>query len=186
MGILGANGELHPDQTLNYCSDRKSPYTMELQNVSFGFAPCMAQGNGYIGTNGMFVRERMQAPPLNTNLNPVVRLRKVTDGTSKTFLIGESAFGDPDADTNVRPWVVGSEGDNFMYTSKNVAYAINSGAKPGPARNNVGFGSEHPGGCHFGMADGSVQFVTENIELVVLFALASRKAGDISESDALK
>ena len=29
-------------------------------------------------------------------------------------MVGESAFGDPDGtDDNVRPWVVGSEGDNF-------------------------------------------------------------------------
>jgi prepilin-type N-terminal cleavage/methylation domain-containing protein len=177
-GVLGANPQLVHPTVLDYCLDRSSPYTMETQTVAFGFPPCMALGNGYIGTNGLIVRWRA----------PIVRVGRVSDGMSKTFIAGESAHGDPNGtDEGVRPWCVGSEGDNFMYTSKNVAYQVNSGSRPGPAaRNNIGFGSEHPGGCHFGMGDGSVQFVSENIELIVLFALASRKAGDMSDSDALK
>jgi prepilin-type N-terminal cleavage/methylation domain-containing protein len=185
FGVLGANPErFHPNPP-DYCQDKTSPYTMELMNTGFGHT-CEAGGNGHIATNGMIIRERLINPPLNSNLNPVVKIRKVTDGLSKTFMFGESAFGDPDADTNPRPWPVGSEGNEHMYTSKNVAYQVNSGAKPGPQRNNIGFGSEHPGGCHFGMGDGSAQFVSENVEMLVLFALASRRVGDITESDALK
>ena len=172
-GVLGANPQLvhSPPDVLDFCVDQKSPYTMELVTASFGPPTCVAMNNGRIGTNGLIIRK------------PTVEVRKASDGMSKTFMVGESAFGDPqDTDEGVRPWCVGSEGDNFMYTSKNVAYQINSGGRPGPARNNIGFGSEHFGGCHFGMGDASVQFVSENIDLVVLFALASRKAGDMSDN----
>jgi prepilin-type N-terminal cleavage/methylation domain-containing protein len=174
-GVLGANPQLVHPLVPDFCApDRTSPYTMELMAASsFGPPPdCMAKNNGRIGTNGLIIRR------------PSVEVRKAADGMSKTFMVGESAFGDyANTDDGVRPWCVGSEGDNYMYTSKNVAYQVNSGSRPGPpARNNLGFGSEHPGGCHFAMGDASVQFVSENIDLVVLFALASRKAGDMSDS----
>ena len=72
-----------------------------------------------------------------------------------------------------------------MYTAKNCTYAINSGARPGPPRNDIGFGSEHPGGSHFGLADGSVQFFNENIELRILFAYASRAVGEVVDENEL-
>jgi len=171
LGVLGANTELSPDFP-EYCSDRTSPYTMETQQPGASSRrdpPCLgvtaAEVSGPIGNNGAIIR-RADVP-----------IAKITDGTSKTFLIGESAFGPPEAQ-GVRPWIVGGVSE-FMYGSKNVAYAINSGARPGPTRNNIGFGSEHPGGCHFALSDGSTQFLTENIELRVLFALASRQADDL-------
>ncbi len=177
FGILGANPQLVHPTVPDFCLDRKSPYTAETQAVTFGVPPCMGNpANGWITNNGMIVRK------------PTVQTRRVADGLSHTFMLGESAFGDPDlTDDNVRPWSIGSEGDNFMYTSKNVAYQINSGGRPGPAgRNNIGFGSEHPGGCHFAMGDGAVKFLSENVELVVLFALASRQASDLVSDEALQ
>ena len=48
-----------------------------------------------------------------------------------------------------------------------------------PCENNdLSFGSLHPGGAHFAMCDGSVQFVSENIPIEILRALASRKSSD--------
>jgi prepilin-type N-terminal cleavage/methylation domain-containing protein len=44
-------------------------------------------------------------------------------------------------------------------------------------RNDISFGSKHPGGCHFCMGDGSARFVSENTELPVLQYLASRHDG---------
>jgi hypothetical protein len=72
---------------------------------------------------------------------------------------------------------------------KNVADSINSacrGPSPctNPPRNNMGFGSEHAGGgCHFVMGDGSVHFMSENIEKLILLALASRSADDTVTDD---
>lgn len=44
--------------------------------------------------------------------------------------------------------------------------------------NDVSFGSEHPAGCHFAVADGSVAFVTDNIDMNVLLAIASREGAE--------
>jgi prepilin-type processing-associated H-X9-DG protein len=40
----------------------------------------------------------------------------------------------------------------------------------------------HPGGCHFLMCDGSVQFIREEIPVATLKALASRKSAEVFES----
>jgi prepilin-type processing-associated H-X9-DG protein len=40
-----------------------------------------------------------------------------------------------------------------------------------------GFGSRHPGGCNFAMADGSIQFVSQSIDVNVYRQLATRADG---------
>lgn len=40
------------------------------------------------------------------------------------------------------------------------------------------FGSNHPGGCHFGMGDGSVQYISETISGDIYVAGGSANAGD--------
>ncbi len=181
-GVLGANPQLVHPNPLDFCKDRTSPYTMELAPTSGrAAAPCYAVAVGGVGDNGLVVRRHTEGRKERLG---AVRVGRVTDGMSNTFLVGESAFGDPADGT--RPWIVGSVGE-YMYSSKNVAYALNSGGRglgqANAARNNMGFGSEHPGGCHFAMGDGSVQFFSENTELLVLFALASRQAEDLVTSD---
>lgn len=178
MGVMGANTEFQsgfPD----FCTPSQrdqSPYTMELQDQgsSRREPDCHGGGNsGRVANNGVIVRD------------VEVAFRRITDGTSNTFAIGEQAHGDPDAQ-NVRGWWVGLSGGT-LYTSRNVAYPINSGVRPGPfAKNNTGFGSQHPGGAHFGLADGSVQFLSENTDIAILFALASRDAGEVIDNNELR
>jgi prepilin-type processing-associated H-X9-DG protein len=43
-------------------------------------------------------------------------------------------------------------------------------------------GSKHPGGCNILMADGSVHFVSEAIELATLKAMASRASEEVFQS----
>lgn len=170
LGVLGANVALDPD-LVSYCDDTSSVYTMELTDTETSSRrkpKCIDDGGGFIANNGVIVRE------------PEVDFKSITDGTSFTYMVGESAHGIPEFQTT-RPWWVGAAG-SFLYTSKNVTYGINSGARPGPARNDIGFGSEHPGGCHFLVTDGSVHFMLENIDLKTLFALASRSGDDLVDS----
>jgi hypothetical protein len=85
-----------------------------------------------------------------------LKLGDVTDGTSNTIVAGEvaggfRAWGDP---ANVRDPGLG----------------INAAPD--------GFGSSSPGGCHFLLMDGSVRFVSENIDPGVLKALSTYNGGE--------
>ncbi len=176
LGVLGANTLL--DSSFPFFCDknnesRASPYTMALEASSGRSLPaCKAAEAGFVADNGAI------------SLESEISIGKIVDGTSHTFLLGESAFGGEELNelNLTRSWIVGSEGV-FYYTSKNVTYPINSGLREqpgqGPMRNDLGFGSEHPGGCHFSYVDGSVHFVSENIPLRQLYAYASRNAGDL-------
>lgn len=174
--VLGANDQKYCFQ-FSGGADPSSPYEMVRHKFPNGSpAPaCVApsSGSGPIADNGV-LRYRTST-----------EAREVTDGTSNTFLLGERAFDDPDS--YHRPWAVGSSA-GWLYQAKNITYPINSSESDVEGAfftNNRGYGSEHPGGCHFSMADGSAQFFSENIGLELLFALASRNAGEIIDSSAL-
>ena len=54
-----------------------------------------------------------------------------------------------------------------------------SGANQYGYFNDGDFGSEHPGGAQFLLADGSVHFVSENVDLNILYATASRNGREV-------
>src|SRR5262249_27416080 len=123
-----------------------------------------------------------------------VNLKDVTDGSSHTFVVGEiSWMVGPQ-----RIWAVGTATrpdknvqDSYNYSSKNVmnplnyAYRADTTINQQPCanceNNDLSFGSMHPGGTHFVMCDGSVQFISDDVPIAVLRALASRKSGDSTE-----
>jgi len=175
--IFGANtsGDAGTPPLPYYCNGKVGVYTMELDDASeFNSNPgCLSATPtpcGPVANNGIIIRKVK------------ISGRHVTDGTSQTMMIGESAFGPLDTDDSVRPWIVGSTG-NCLYTVRNVYYQINRGAKPAASRNNVGLGSEHNGGAHIAFADGSVRFMNDGIELRTLYALASRAGEEVTPGD---
>jgi prepilin-type processing-associated H-X9-DG protein len=117
-----------------------------------------------------------------------VNMKDVTDGSTYTFIIGEISW-------RVGPqrvWAVGSASltvpENFNYTAKNILWPLNTafradadlGQPPNSYDNNdLSFGSAHPGGTHFALCDGSVQFIREEVDFAgVLRSMASRKSGE--------
>lgn len=108
-------------------------------------------------------------------VNSTVSIAKITDGTSKTLMIGELSWEDANC---YRPWTRGFDGASAN-SAKSTLYAIKSTKYNGSSNfNHVSFGSNHPGGCHFGMADGSVTFVNDSISLVTYNSLSSRSGGE--------
>jgi prepilin-type N-terminal cleavage/methylation domain-containing protein len=111
-------------------------------------------------------------------LNSSVRFEEITDGSSTTIFIGERLLESTDLG-----WVSGTRA-----TLRNTGSPIN-GAGPlpallpvpgGPAALSVGgFSSRHEGGAHFGLGDGSVRFLSENISLATFAALANRADGEL-------
>ncbi|MEC8554857.1 MAG: DUF1559 domain-containing protein [Planctomycetota bacterium] len=97
-----------------------------------------------------------------------VRMADVTDGTSNTFLIGErdSKYGRASTWPGVRNPQGNVHRGIYMHTA-NVRPPINSNFPNANSTNRgarAGFGSLHTGGAQFCYVDGSVHFISENID----------------------
>ena len=114
-----------------------------------------------------------------------VSASRVTDGLSNTLLMGEMAWDIGEFEA----WLGGlSPGKSNSMTSKNVAYPLNSYRFDRSLNtlliNDTSFGSHHASrGAHFLLADASVHFVNEDIELNVLKSMASRDNGEVTPTD---
>lgn len=107
------------------------------------------------------------------------RLAEIIDGTSNTYLVGESSW---DPFSRYRSWLWGyyySKSDKTaLISSRNInEYPINCDLDD-MGMNDAPMGSQHPGGCQFGMADGSARFVAETIDTGIYLATASRNGSE--------
>jgi prepilin-type N-terminal cleavage/methylation domain-containing protein/prepilin-type processing-associated H-X9-DG protein len=97
-------------------------------------------------------------------------IKEITDGTSKTFSVGEIIEGHTLDSSNI--WTYAYRYLDCFRTA-NVALntppgvdAVNLSADDGEAANaNGAFASPHPSGGQFMFADGHVEFITEDIDL---------------------
>jgi prepilin-type N-terminal cleavage/methylation domain-containing protein len=114
-----------------------------------------------------------------------VRIKDITDGTSKTLMHYEIAWkGLEEAPASYRSWIRGICWNNDSSSSKNVKNAMNTVRYNGGSNyNEVSMGSNHPGGCGVAMADASVRFLSQDVDLnSVLLPVSSRAGGDPAES----
>jgi hypothetical protein len=120
-------------------------------------------------------------------LNSANRSKDVTDGMSKTLMLGELHTGSGNA------WVAGaaisgtgdplkightSKSTRATTASKNVRFAINTKWTDLDNDNEMAFSSMHPGGAHFSLADGGVRFISDYIDLNLYKSLCSRNGGE--------
>jgi prepilin-type N-terminal cleavage/methylation domain-containing protein len=119
---------------------------------------------GGIATQGVLYKDSM------------VSLDSITDGTSNTFALGEISWRDY---ARYRSWMRGpsSTDAEAMPCAKNVVDPIGVNIPYGNF-NDGSFGSEHPGGTHFMMSDGSVHFIQESIDYATFIYLASRNGDE--------
>jgi prepilin-type N-terminal cleavage/methylation domain-containing protein/prepilin-type processing-associated H-X9-DG protein len=146
------------------------PYTVVIRE---GSDHCTVQVGGLATNGAMYTGSK-------------TRFKDITDGTSKTFLIGESSY-----DSNGRrAWAVGSirPGDAWAYSGYNMANLLSSSPRGKVVNgtiedeglgNDIGFGSLHNRGAHFGMCDGSVRYVAETVALKILQSYSSRAVGEV-------
>jgi prepilin-type N-terminal cleavage/methylation domain-containing protein len=134
---------------------------------------------GVVATQGPFGNATSRSA--TATIPSINRMGSITDGTSNTALYGEFAWT---GYANWRPWTRGYYTDNrgtLLYLSKNITYPINS--KFSLKWNDGSFGSMHTGGGQFGRADGSVQFVSQSIDMGVYRAFGSRNGGETVSVD---
>jgi len=110
------------------------------------------------------------------------RFSSITDGSSNTVLVAE-ALPDVNADFTTYEssdrkdhWLFGGDDSDVL---RDHSEHLGSTGVPINTTNEVAFGSQHPGGCQFGLADGSVHFIAENIDFDILRNLGSRADGNV-------
>jgi prepilin-type N-terminal cleavage/methylation domain-containing protein/prepilin-type processing-associated H-X9-DG protein len=102
------------------------------------------------------------------------KMGSVTDGTSNTFFIGEA----------LPAWTRW----NWWYNPNAVTatcaiplnYVIRVPRNIGNWPNNYSYASRHTGGGNFGLGDGSVRFVSENVDTFTYRAMASINGGEVA------
>ena len=114
--------------------------------------------------------------------NSSIKFRDILDGTTNTIMIFEISNTKTSSGADMvgyRMWPRGSNGTSSG-GYKNVNFPPNSTGYNGSNNfNDISMGSNHTGGCHVLMCDGSVNFVTESIDLNLLKASASRGQGEV-------
>ncbi|MFI4876582.1 MAG: DUF1559 domain-containing protein, partial [Blastopirellula sp. JB062] len=122
---------------------------------------------------------------MNDHRNPI-GFSGITDGTSNTLAFGEICWNDYTAYREYTLGMIDYGGSTGMgaFTYKSVKWPINIGLHSTSSvyadfSNNGPFGSHHPGGANFSLADGSVRFLPDTIDMNVYLGLASRNGGEV-------
>ncbi len=116
-----------------------------------------------------------------------IDIAKITDGTSNTILLGESSSSMGWTTTmknswgGIQPWTWGEywyvDTRRLTIDSKHIQFPINYRGTFGATA--TPYTSDHVGGAHFLLADGSGRFVSENIDLATLKGLGTRSMGEV-------
>ncbi len=153
-GVAGANwgDDLLGDNGPNFPTDWRNPGA----NGSF---------DGHSRGDGVFYR---------LDYLRKLRIGQIIDGTSNTFLIGEDVPGK----THWCSWPYANNATGTCAMPPNVRRADGTEYPLHNWENNESFRSMHPGGVQFGMADGSVRFVSNTIALGTYRGLATIAGGE--------
>ncbi|MES2791826.1 MAG: DUF1559 domain-containing protein [Planctomycetota bacterium] len=141
-------------------TDYKGSSGWYLDGLFMRYADAVVYGNGGVGFNSS------------------IRFRDVTDGLSNTIAIGESSYPGIDAKSDWPTWAAVGSSDEQLIMKTNSP--LGGGASPLNFWNTVDDDcamSYHQGGAQFVFADGSVHFISENINFDTYVNLGQRNDG---------
>jgi prepilin-type N-terminal cleavage/methylation domain-containing protein/prepilin-type processing-associated H-X9-DG protein len=110
-----------------------------------------------------------------------VKLRQITDGTSKTLLVGESATRSQHRRNTFWAYTHASYNKAEVYNESRTLLddyddCCKLGSNDNPCKRL--WTSQHPGGFHFSMCDGSVGFISSEVDIYLLTDLATMAGGE--------
>jgi prepilin-type N-terminal cleavage/methylation domain-containing protein/prepilin-type processing-associated H-X9-DG protein len=153
------------------------------------------------GLDGSFVDRTVNSSRLKGMFNwggARVDIASVIDGTSNTLMIGETLPGENarvDEMLDQQGWVDAKTWVNLGYTSIPInhftpeqnfggnACTGNAFRNAGNYGTSTGFKSRHSGGANFAMADGSVRFLSEFINMEAYVYISGRNDGRVNKED---
>ncbi len=131
------------------------------------------------------------------HLNSSVQLRDVRDGTSHTVAFGELRYNSQDLTDSRGIWAWGAMGAS-AFSNSTTPNSSTPDTVPGCVGSTTQFPcvtstdylshfaavrSSHQGGAYAGFADGSVRFISENLNTLVWQALGTRSGGETLHLD---
>ena len=173
------NEQFHCPSDFNSRSDTfNTNYHACMGGGAAADAACTNTVNRYFFKNGIFYA------------NSATKFKDITDGTTQVILLGETRYArhrDGDEGT-AASWAsgmtVGPGGEPLGTTA--TMDGINSSTVDPAKTLDYGvftrvFGSNHPGGAQFALADASVRLISENISLDVYRRLGQRASGQVKD-----
>jgi prepilin-type N-terminal cleavage/methylation domain-containing protein len=124
-----------------------------------------------VGSHGGFSQQGV------CEINSKYKFKDITDGTAFTFLLGENSRHDTKYGSRFRNWMRGCDnsGADEICGCRNYVNAINTPVLASATTfNDIAMGSQHPAGANFSLCDGTVRFVSQNIDLGIYKATSSR------------
>jgi len=195
IGTLGySNKSLSTQLVPTYtCPSMNPPLVALSKNIAYSSYLFNAGTFYEFGFQGMTAKDfdGVVVPSTSVSGATRVRMTDVADGTSNTFLLGECDFKLRNSPGN-NSKTLGTSGPRWAYAytgyswtttfgkfNEHQAFSAAEAAALGcfnqyECGGPGNFRSEHHGGGHFGMTDGSVQFISESITKATYRALSTR------------
>lgn len=164
----------------------KTDYAMNggsaAPSVTSGLGFNAGPGIGTLAAADSSINSSFTAAQLNCNgishWRSQVKPRSVTDGTSKTYMLGEKYInffttGPINSGSDNQSWEIATDWDTYRFGQ----VAPDFDSNPDAVTNNTNFGSAHAGAFNMVMCDGSTHTIPYDIELATHTALSGRKDG---------